>query len=207
MPVAAYPVSKLLSDNERSGFEAEIKAEYAKVRVQYEGSQRAKEYISLDRGTREEVRHRLEGRAPGGAKSTGVFTFRNFPLDQLVPYIDWTPFFMAWELAGTFPEASSAMPWWASRPRKLHADAMVMLDRIVKEQWLQATRRGGHLAGEHCRTTTISSFTPMHRGAKWSVASTHCDSNRKKAPGVPYIALADFVAPKRWRRTCSAVSP
>jgi 5-methyltetrahydrofolate--homocysteine methyltransferase len=68
--------------------------------------------VPIGRGARQEVRHRLDAEPPVAPKSTGVFTYRNFPLAELVPYIDWTPFFMAWELAGKFPRILRTR-WWA----------------------------------------------------------------------------------------------
>ncbi|MBK8708370.1 MAG: methionine synthase [Flavobacteriales bacterium] len=187
-------VSKLLSDNERSGFEAEIKAEYEKVRVQYEGSQRAKEYIPLAEAREKKFVIDWKAEPPVPAKSTGVFTFRNFPIEQLVPYIDWTPFFMAWELAGRFPKILSDEVV-GEQATKLHADAVKMLDRIVKEKWLQAN---GVAAIWHANTVghdDIELYSDASRNKV--VGRVHTlRQQSKKAPGVPYIALADFVAPK-----------
>ena len=187
-------VSNLLSVNERARFELRIKDEYAKVRTQYEGSQREKEYLPIGEARAKKFSIDWKAEPPVAPKSTGVFTYRNYPLDKLVPYIDWTPFFMAWELAGKYPNilADAVVGQEATR---LHNDALKMLDRIVKEQWLQAHGVAAiwpanavddddiELYADAARSNVIGRFQTMRQQSK-------------KAPGVPYIALADFIAPK-----------
>jgi 5-methyltetrahydrofolate--homocysteine methyltransferase len=187
-------VSNLFSDNERVRFEAEIKEEYARVRTQYEGSQREKEYLPLAEARQRKFRIDWAAEPPVAPKSTGVFTYRNYPIGKLVPYIDWTPFFMAWELAGRFPAILTDKVVGVEATR-LHNDALKMLDRIVKEQWLQANGVAAiwpansvddddiELYADAARSKVIGRFQTMRQQSK-------------KAPGVPYIALADFVAPK-----------
>ena len=195
-------VSNLLSDNGRVRYEAEIKEEYARVRTQYEGSQREKEYLPLEEARAKNFSIDWNAEPPIAPKSTGVFPYRNFPLAQLVPYIDWTPFFMAWELAGKYP-AILKDAVVGEEATRLHNDALKMLDRIVKEQWLQANGVAGlwpansptgdppvdgtqddiELYTDASRSKVLGRFHTMRQQSK-------------KAPGVPYIALADFIAPE-----------
>jgi 5-methyltetrahydrofolate--homocysteine methyltransferase len=128
-------------------FEADIKEEYAKVRTQYEGSQREKEYVPLPKRVRRSSPSTGSAEPPVAPKSTGIFTYRNYPLAELVPYIDWTPFFMAWELAGKFPRILRTR-WWVQRPRAVQRcaeDAGPHREGAVDP----STRRGRHLAREH----------------------------------------------------------
>jgi len=187
-------VNNLFSDNEREKFEASIKEEYAKVRTHYESQQREKEYVPLPEARLKKFVIDWAAEPPVAPKSTGVFTYRNYPLDKLVPFIDWTPFFMAWELAGKFPAILSDKVVGVEATR-LHNDALEMLDRIVKEQWLQAHGVAAiwpantvndddiELYADASRTNAIGRFQSMRQQSK-------------KAPGVPYNALADFIAPK-----------
>ena len=186
-------VSNLLSDNERDRFAAEVLEEYAKVRTQYEGSQREKEYVPLEEARSKKFAIDFNAEPPVSPKSTGVFTYRNYPLADLVPYIDWTPFFMAWELAGKFPRILEDEVV-GKQATQLYADALKMLDRIVKEQWIQAhgvaaiwlANTVDHddiaLFGDPARTKVIGRVHTLRQQSK-------------KAPGVPYLALADFIAP------------
>ncbi|MBX2972776.1 MAG: B12-binding domain-containing protein, partial [Flavobacteriales bacterium] len=187
-------VSNLLSDNERARFEVDVRAEYDKVRTQYEGHQRDKEYVPLEEARAKKFAIDWAAEPPIAPKSTGVFTYRNYPLVDLVPYMDWTPFFMSWELAGKFPRILEDEVV-GQQARQLYDDARKMLDRIIKEQWIQAhgvaalwpANTVAHddieVYGDIARSKMIGTFHTMRQQSK-------------KAPGVPYIALADFVAPK-----------
>ncbi|MFZ1694677.1 MAG: methionine synthase [Flavobacteriales bacterium] len=206
-------VSNLLSDNERDRFAAEVLEEYAKVRSQYEGSQREKEYVPLEEARAKKFAIDFTAEPPVTPKSTGIFTYRNYPLAELVPYIDWTPFFMAWELAGKFPRILEDEVV-GKQATQLYADAQEMLDRIVKEQWIQAHGVAGIWPAN--RPTGAPPVDPPTTGWKPVGQSAHDDielysdasrtkvigrfhtlrQQSKKAPGVPYIALADFIAPQ-----------
>ncbi len=187
-------VSNLLSDNERTRYESELKDEYARVRTQYEGNQREKEYVPLAEARQKKFTIDWNAEHPIAPKSTGVFTFRNFPLDQLVPYIDWTPFFMAWELAGKFPRILTDEVVGVEATR-LYNDARAMLDRIVKEQWLQAHGVAAIWPANTVDDDDIELYTDASRNKVVGRFQTMRQQS-KKAPGVPYIALADFIAPK-----------
>ncbi len=187
-------VSNLLSDNERDRFAAEVLEEYAKVRTQYEGSQREKEYVPLDEARAKKFTIDFAAEPPVAPKSTGIFTYRNFPLAELVPYIDWTPFFMAWELAGKFPRILEDEVV-GKQAKQLYDDAQKMLDRIIKEQWIQAHGVAGIWPANTVNDDDIELYADAARTKV--IGTTHAMRQQsKKAPGVPYIALSDFIAPQ-----------
>ena len=187
-------VSNLLSDNERARFEVDIRAEYDKVRTQYEGNQREKEYVPLAEARAKKFTIDWNAEPLVAPKSTGIFTYRNYPLAELVPYIDWTPFFMAWELAGKFPRILEDEVVGAEATR-LYNDAQKMLDRIVKEQWIQAHGVAGIWPANTVAHDDIEIYSgPAHTDVIGRFQTMRQQS--KKAPGVPYIALADFIAPQ-----------
>ncbi len=205
-------VSNLLSENERARFESGIKEEYDKVRIQYEGHQREKEYVPLAEARGKKFAIHWKAEPPVVPKSTGVFTYRNFPLADLVPYIDWTPFFMSWELAGKFPRILEDEVV-GKQATQLYDDARKMLDRMVKEQWVQAHGVAGIWSAN--RPTGILPVAESPTGGTPVAPSADDDielygdaartkvigrvhtmrQQSKKAPGVPYLALADFIAP------------
>ena len=186
-------VSNLLSDNERDRFAAEVLEEYAKVRSQYEGHQREKEYVPLEEARARKFTIDFAAEPPVAPKSTGIFTYRNYPLAELVPYIDWTPFFMAWELAGKFPRILEDEVV-GKQATQLYADAQQMLDRIVKEQWIQAHGVAGILPANTVAHDDIEIYADASRTKLLGRFHT-LRQQSKKAPGVPYLALADFIAP------------
>jgi 5-methyltetrahydrofolate--homocysteine methyltransferase len=187
-------VSNLLSDNERPAFEAKVKDEYAKVRTQYEGSQREKEYVSLSEAREKRFVIDFVAEPPVVPKSTGIFTYRNYPLGELVPYIDWTPFFMAWELAGKFPRILEDEVV-GKQATQLFADAQKMLDRMVKERWIQAHGVAGLWPANSTAHDDIEVYVDHTRAKVFGTFHT-LRQQSKKAPGVPYLALADLIAPK-----------
>jgi 5-methyltetrahydrofolate--homocysteine methyltransferase len=186
-------VNNLLSDNERDRFTTEVKEEYDRVRKQYESHERTKEYISIEQARAQRYSIDWVNEPPVKPKSTGVFPFRKFPLDQLVPYIDWTPFFMAWELAGKYPRILQD-ELVGVEATKLFNDAQRMLDRIVKEQWLQA-----HGVAAIWPANAVGDDMEVYRDPSRSETLGRFHSLRqqlKKAQGQPYMALADLIAPK-----------
>src|SRR4029077_13191080 len=68
----------------------------------------------------------------------GVMTLRNYPLEKLVPFIDWAPFFQAWDLAGKYPDILRD-PVVGEAARNVLAEGKAMLDRVVKGRWLTAS--------------------------------------------------------------------
>jgi len=127
--------SRLLSDTQREGFVGDTAAEYEQIRVARSGKGGSK-LLTLEEA-------RANGfaadfaRKPPAPKRPGVHAFADWDLADLREFFDWTPFFRAWELAGTYP-AILDDPVVGESARALHADALGMLERIVAEKWLTA---------------------------------------------------------------------
>ena len=186
-------VSELLSPETHDSFVKRIAEEYETVREHYANSQREKEIIPIAEAREKHFSIDWAAEPPVAPRSTGLFTFRNFPLADLLPYLDWTPFFQAWELAGKYPKILTD-PVVGAEASKLHADAVKLLDRIIKERWFTAHGVVGiwpaNAAGDDIevykdekRTEVIGTFHTLRQQSK-------------KAPGVPYTGNADFIAPK-----------
>jgi 5-methyltetrahydrofolate--homocysteine methyltransferase len=127
--------STLVSDSLAEPFVNETAAAYAEIRAQREGKgQSALLSIAEARANALIVDPALK--APPPARP-GLHRFEDWPLEDLRAYIDWTPFFRAWELAGNFPDILSDVVV-GQTARDLYRDAQVMLDRIIAEQWLCA---------------------------------------------------------------------
>jgi 5-methyltetrahydrofolate--homocysteine methyltransferase len=179
-------VSKLFSAAEREGYLAEVREDQAKVRVQFEEHQGAKEYISLTEARANKIAIPWKAEPPVAPKSTGVFTYRNYPLTELLPYIDWTPFFQSWELAGKFPRILEDAVV-GQQATQLYKDARSHPGPHGQGALDACTWRGRHLAGQHRERR-------RHRGL-WRYG-THkvigrfhtMRQQRKKAAGLPYNA-------------------
>ena len=128
-------VSRLLSDTLCEPFVGETAAEYAKVREAREGRSKSV-LLSLDEA-RANFYDAFLSDKPAPPLQPGVHVFDDWPLADLRDYIDWTPFFRAWELHGTYP-AILQDELVGETARQLFADANAMLDRICAEKWLTA---------------------------------------------------------------------
>jgi 5-methyltetrahydrofolate--homocysteine methyltransferase len=123
----------------------------------------------------------------------GVRTLDRVPLDELVPYIDWSPFFMSWELKGKYP-AIFQDPVVGTEARKLHADALEMLDRIVREDALVAKGVYGFFPA-NSEGDDVVLFTDDSRTVELGRVHTLRQQWERKGQDV-FHALADFVAPR-----------
>ncbi|MBX7483404.1 methionine synthase [Qipengyuania sp. 6D47A] len=127
--------SRLLSDTQRDGFVDETATEYAKVREAREGKAQSV-LLTLDEARANYFDAYLSDKAAPPLQP-GLHRFGNWALADLRDYIDWTPFFRAWELHGTYPKILDDEVV-GETARQLKADADAMLDRIIGEKWLTA---------------------------------------------------------------------
>ncbi len=123
----------------------------------------------------------------------GVRSFDPWPLDELVDWIDWSPFFHAWELKGTYPSILDD-PRVGGQASRLLADGRRILDRIVRERLLEARAVVGFWPANSL-ADDIELYGDEKRGSVAGVVHT-LRQQMKKQPGRPNQALADFVAPR-----------
>jgi 5-methyltetrahydrofolate--homocysteine methyltransferase len=123
-----------------------------------------------------------------------VKAFADYPLDELREYIDWQPFFTAWEMRGRFPDLLHN-PTSGEAARRLFADARAMLDRIVDEKWLRASGVFGLFPANQVEGDDIEVYTDESRR---HVRTTlhQLRQQTEGRDGSPRKSLADFVAPK-----------
>ncbi|CAN5291042.1 methionine synthase [soil metagenome] len=125
----------LVSDTQRDGFVAGVVAEYDKIRVARAG--KAQSALVPIEDARANAFVIDEAMKPDAPLKPGVHVFPDWDLADLRDYIDWTPFFRAWELAGNYP-AILTDPVVGESASSLFADAQAMLDTIIAEKWLVA---------------------------------------------------------------------
>jgi 5-methyltetrahydrofolate--homocysteine methyltransferase len=183
----------LRSENLRPDFVASIKAEYQDVRTE-RGSRKAEERRQpISDARRNRLAIDWTATAPPEPCFTGVRALKDYPLDELVPFIDWTPFFQTWELAGHYPAILSD-PTVGPAARSLFQDATVLLDRIVKERLLRAQGVFGFFPANSIGDD-IELYLNEERTQQRAVVHT-IRQQMVKPPGRPNLALADFVAPR-----------
>ncbi|MDL5367243.1 methionine synthase [Xanthomonas sp. NCPPB 2654] len=127
----------LISKDLRAAFVAANDADYAEIRQRHKNRGDAKRLVSLEKARAQRFDDGWDAYTPPAPRQPGLHVFDDYPLEELLPLIDWTPFFQAWELAGKFPAILSDAVV-GSQASELYRDARAMLKRIVGEKWLTA---------------------------------------------------------------------
>ena len=128
---------ELLSNERRDGYVQGIKDEYARMREQRESRDSTRKTVSLEQARENGYFEDWDNYTPPVPSFTGIKTFNDYDLAELVDYIDWTPFFHTWELAGKFPKILEDEVV-GDEATRLFNDAQTMLQRIIDEKWLKA---------------------------------------------------------------------
>ena len=136
----------------------------------------------------------LDALKPGQTIGHVVLRFNDYPLDELASYIDWTPFFKTWELAGSYPKILDDATV-GEHARSLYADAQAMLKKIIAEKWLTARAVIGFFPANQVRDDDIELYTDDTR-TRVLTTLHHLRQQTQKPPGRPNQCLADFIAPK-----------
>ncbi|WP_245753422.1 methionine synthase [Geodermatophilus ruber] len=198
-------VAALLSDEQRPKLLAETEADYAALRERHAARQDTRALLPLAaaRAAAPEIdwtdyappRPRMLHCDHGHGEGTRFVTaLTDYPLEELREYIDWQPFFNAWEMRGRFPDILNN-PATGEAARRLHEDAQAMLDRIVEEKWLRANGVFGLFPANRVDGEDIEVYTDESRTA---VRTTLHQLRQQTAgrDGSPRKSLADFVAPR-----------
>ncbi len=185
--------SKLLSDSRRDPFVDQVKNEYAVIRDERSGQEPSERRITLAEARANRLA--LDGKAdPAPAPSfLGVCALERYPLPELIERIDWTPFFQTWELVGRYP-AILDDPAVGKTARGLFDDARRLLDRLVKENLLEARAVFGFFPAASDGDDIVL-YTDDDRKKVRATVHTLRQQSRKSG-GRHNLALADFVAAK-----------
>jgi 5-methyltetrahydrofolate--homocysteine methyltransferase len=126
-------------------------------------------------------------------RQLGIHSFDDYPLDELLPYIDWMPFFNAWEFAGKFPDVLTD-PVVGDAASQLYADARRMLKQILAERWLRVRAVVG-LFPANSVGDDVELYADESR-SRVLARLCHLRQQKGKPAGQPHECLADYVAPK-----------
>ncbi|WP_314948575.1 methionine synthase [Bradyrhizobium cosmicum] len=184
--------SSLLSPEKREAYAAEVRAEYAKISDAHFRAQADKKRLKLDVARKNRVPVDFAANKPVKPTFLGTRSFDDYDLAELVPYIDWTPFFQTWELAGRFPAILNDAKV-GEVARSLYDDARKMLDLIVKEKWFRARATVGFWPA-NAQGDDIVLYADESRTK--SIATLHTLRQQlEKREGRFNAALSDFIAP------------
>ena len=181
--------SKLLSEH-KAAFAADITAEYDKIRARHTGKKRQKlQKLAAARNNRFEFD--WSSYTPPAPAKPGVTVLRDYPIGQLIETIDWTPFFISWEMKGVYPAILND-PNKGPEARKLFDDAQAMLQKIVDEGWIKAHGICGFFPANADGDDVIV-YDDQRKTERARLLNLRQQSEHR--PGVPNHCLGDFVAP------------
>lgn len=189
VPVASELISKQTSGN----FKTKVKEEYKTLRADHESRKQDKNYIPLAQARANKTKIDWSAAQFTKPEFLGRKEFVNYPLEEIRKYIDWTPFFQTWMLAGRFPGILKDEVVGVEAT-KLYNDANKMLDEIVKSRSLQAN---GVIAF-HGAMNDGDDVKLFKKDQSESFATFHfLRQQNKKAQNLPNFCLADFVSPEK----------
>jgi 5-methyltetrahydrofolate--homocysteine methyltransferase len=183
----------LRSETLRPDFVAGIRTEYQDVRTQRGGRKAEERHQSIADARKNRLAVDWSAVTPPEPCFCGVRVLDDYPLEELIPLIDWTPFFQTWELAGHYPAILND-PVLGPAASTLYRDARELLDRIVRERLLRARGVFGFFPAN-----SVGDDVELYAdsGRRERKATIHTIRQQMlKPPGRPNLALADFVAPR-----------
>jgi len=188
-------VSKLLSDDydEKQKYTVGVKEEYENLREDYLKRRSEKKYISIDDARKNRLKLGWTSSIITKPNKMGITTLNNFPLEKVINYIDWTPFFSTWEIKGKYPSILQSEKY-GIEAKALFDDAKDLIDVIIKNKSLTANAVFG-LFPANSNGDDIKVF--KDESSKALLTTLHTLRQQiKKADGQPNLSLADFIAPE-----------
>jgi len=185
--------SNLVSDTRYTDYVAGIREDYEKVRVQHAARQKKQKWLKIEAARANLTPLDWSSFEAVPPPALGIQVLDDYPLQKLVPYIDWTPFFKSWELAGSYPRILEDEVV-GEQALSLFADANAMLERIVNERWLTARAVFG-LFPANGQGDDTELYTDESRSEVLATLH-HLRQQTERPPGRPNQSLADFVAPR-----------
>jgi 5-methyltetrahydrofolate--homocysteine methyltransferase len=179
----------LLNNEQKQGFLKNISTEYTKLKEDFANKKTTKEYLSFPDAQSNGVKIDWDHYTPTAPSFTGNKVFDGYDLAEIRNYIDWQPFFIAWEMHGKFPQILSD-ELVGKEATKLYNDANILLDKIIAENWLTPKGAIGFWEASKIAPDTIL--------VKDGGSEYHLEMLRqqvKKAANQPNLSLADFIKP------------
>ena len=191
VPVAGSLLTK--DANVKAAYTDSINKEYELLREQHEKKKGFKKIISIEEARKNKLKLEFNQETIVKPSLLTKKKLENFPIAELIPYIDWTPFFSTWELAGKYPKIFEDK-LVGFEAKKLFDDAQGMLKKIVEEQWLTARAVVGFWPA-NSNGDDIELYENENRERVLSTLFS-LRQQGKKAANTPNLALSDFIAPK-----------
>ncbi len=179
----------LLSKEQKPDLLTGIKKEYDKLREDFANKKSAKQYLAFAAAQKNGAKINWDNYRPVAPAFTGTKIFNNYDLKEIAEYIDWQPFFIAWEMHGKFPAILTDSVIGVAATN-LYNDARKLLQKIIDEKWLNARGAIGFWPANKIAPDTVDVKTDSS-----VIKLEFLRQQIKKAEGQPNLSLADFIAP------------
>lgn len=186
-------VSSLIGDNQltKQNFVESIRDEYEAIRVRKKNTGK-KRFVTIDQARANRLQIDWEEFTPTRPAKMGLQVFHDIDFREIREFIDWTPYFQSWQLKGKYPEIFKDEVVGVEA-QKVFDDAIVMLDRIIEEQWLRANAVIGFFPAQ---SEGDKVFIYEEDGVTVREELVFLRQQVKRASGIPNLSLADFIAPR-----------
>ena len=183
-------VNSLLSEERSAEYKKELKKEYDEFREKFLARQTDKEYVSIEEAREKRFKIDWENETIIKPKKLGITVIEDQDFRELLPFVDWSPFFRSWDLHGRYPDILEDEKV-GEQARELWADAQVILDKILNEKLLKAKAIFGLFPANSNDQDDII----LDKDGEEFVFRT-LRQQLKKSAGKEYFALSDFIAPQ-----------
>jgi len=183
-------VNSLLSEEKSAEYKKELKKEYDEFREKFLARQTDKEYVSIEEAREKRFKIDWENETIIKPKKLGITVIEDQDFRELLPFVDWSPFFRSWDLHGRYPDILEDEKV-GEQARELWADAQVILDKILNEKLLKAKAIFGLFPANSNERDDII----LDKDGEEFVFRT-LRQQLKKSAGKEYFALSDFIAPQ-----------
>ena len=183
----------LMNKDNRDGFIGSVKQEYERMRISHKGRKDNKKFLKINEAREKGLKINWSETMITKPAFTGNKVFEDFPLDKIREKIDWTPFFLTWELKGKYPTIFDDKNY-GSEAKKIYDDANKLLDDIIANKWLKAKA----VIGLYPANSVGDDIELYSNDKRKEIAATlhTLRQQAEKTNNDPYYALSDLIAPK-----------
>ncbi len=184
----------LISQDLKEKFVSDLKEDYETVRINHAGRRKKTNWAKIEDARLNKAKIDWPQSDIGVPAFTGVKVFDDYSLEEIKEYIDWTPFFFAWELKGRYPKILTDKEK-GEEATKLFKDALAMLDKIIDEKWLTAKAVVGVFPANTVNDDDVEVYNDDSR-SEVKTTLNFLRTQTQQPPGRPNYCLSDFIAPK-----------
>jgi 5-methyltetrahydrofolate--homocysteine methyltransferase len=189
----SVPIATKLLNQDKDAFCAELKQKYQEMRTEHANRQPRMDYISLEEARKNKAKVDWNAYHVTKPSFTGVKVFEDFPIQELMDFIDWSPFFNTWELKGTYPKIFENERY-GDEAKKLYHDAQEMLQLILKEKIIKAKGVIGVFPANAVEEDVV--LYADEQKEKPLTTFHFLRQQTKKQNDAPNLCLADYIAPQ-----------